>query len=124
MGSLCDGQLGGGRLVAVLLRSEDDALVELGERQRHSDLRKGENGVGDQDFVRPGIAGAGVDGGADGVLFEHDVAMDGWSGLILAGFDDPVVARSAWAQHFEDDDGIENDGGGPVDRGTDDDASG
>ena len=93
MGSLCyRTEVGGGRLVAVLLRFEDDALVELGERQRDSDLRQGENGVGDQDFVRPGIAGAGVDGGADAVLFEHDVTLDGRRRLILAGFDDPVVA--------------------------------
>src|SRR5271166_1120893 len=121
---LLSDRLGSGRLVAVLLSFEDDALVELGERQRHSDLRQGENGVGDQDFVRPGIAGAGVDGGADGVLFEHDVALDGRSGLILAGLDDPVVARGAWAEHFEDDDGIVNDGGGSVDRGADDHAVG
>ena len=46
-------ELGGGRLVAVLPRFEDDAFVEFGERKFDPDLGEGEEGVGDQDFVRP-----------------------------------------------------------------------
>ena len=67
---------------------------------------------------------ARVDRAARGVLFEHDVALDGRSGLILAGFYDPVIARSAWTEHFDDDDGVLNDSGGSVDRGADDHAVG
>ena len=44
--------------------------------------------------------------------------------LILASFDDPVVARCAWAQHFEDDDGAVNDARGSIDGGTHDHAVG
>ena len=68
----------------------------------------------------PCLAGTGVDSGAHAILLEHDVALYGWSCLILAGFDNSVLARGARAQHFEDNDRIKNDGGGPVDRGADD----
>ena len=73
------GGLAFGGLIGVLLRLEDDPLVEFGKGELDVDLRQGENGVGDQDFVRPCLAGAGVDGGADAVLFEHDVALHGWA---------------------------------------------
>jgi hypothetical protein len=42
--------------VGVLLRLKHNAVVELGERQFDADLREGENGVGDQDFVCPRLA--------------------------------------------------------------------
>ena len=70
------------------------------------------------------VARASVYGGADAVLLQHDVALDGGGGLVFEGFDDPVVTRRAWTEHFEDDDGITNDGRGSPDRRTDDHAVG
>ncbi len=43
-------------LIGVLIGFEENALVELGEWQFDADLRQGENGVGDQDFVCPRLA--------------------------------------------------------------------
>ena len=45
-------------------------------------------------------------------------------GLIFAGFDDPVVARGAWTEDFENDNGVINDGRGSVDWGAYDHAVG
>ena len=65
-------------LIGVLLGFEDNAFVEFGEGKFDPDLGEGENGVCDQDFVRPRLARAGVDCRADAILFEHDIALDGW----------------------------------------------
>ena len=48
--------LGFGRLVGLVLRLEDDPLAKFGEGKFDADLWKGENGLGDQDFVRPNLA--------------------------------------------------------------------
>jgi hypothetical protein len=50
------------------LRLEDDPFVEVRKGELDADLWKGENGIFDQDFVRPCVAGAGVDSGSDAVL--------------------------------------------------------
>ena len=50
--------LGFGRLIRLVLRLEDDPFVEFRKGELNLDLRQGENGVGDQDFVRPCIARA------------------------------------------------------------------
>ena len=50
------GGLAVGGPVGVLLRLKDNAVVQLGERQRDADLWKGKNGVGNQDFVCPCLA--------------------------------------------------------------------
>jgi hypothetical protein len=63
---------------------------------------------------------AGVDGRADAVLFEHDIALNGRGGLILAGLDDPVVAGGARTEDFEDDDRVINDSRVSVDGGAHD----
>ena len=53
---------------------EGQALVELGERDRKADLGKGERIVLLQDDDAPSVGGPAMDGGADPVLLEHDVA--------------------------------------------------
>ena len=50
-----------GRLIGLVLRLEDDPFVEFCKGELNLDFRQGENGVGDQDFVRPCIARAGED---------------------------------------------------------------
>ena len=50
------GALAVGGRVGILFRLKDNAVVELGEWQFDVDLWKGENGVGDQDFVCPSLA--------------------------------------------------------------------
>ena len=47
------GGLFGRRLVLIQTVLEDDPFVELGKRDFDADLRKGQNGVRDQDFMRP-----------------------------------------------------------------------
>ena len=74
------------------------------------DLGEGENGVGDQDFVRPCLPGAGVDDRVDAVLFEHDVPLNGGATLIFASLHEPVSVGRARAQHLEDDYGGINNG--------------
>jgi hypothetical protein len=44
------------RLIRLVLLRVGDPFVELGERELDPDLRQGENGAGDQDFVRPCVA--------------------------------------------------------------------
>jgi len=108
----------------VALRFEDNPRVEFGEGEFDPNLRNGENGIGDKDFVCPHVAAAGVDDGVDAILLEHDVALDGRRRLIFAGLDDRVIARGARTEDFEDDDGVINDSGGSVDRGAHDHAVG
>ena len=81
------------RLTGLNVRVEVDALVEFGQRELDADLGQGEKGAGDQDFVGPGLARPSVHGGADAVLLDHDVMLDGGGGLVFRGFDDPVVQR-------------------------------
>src|SRR6185312_6104119 len=72
---------------------EGEAFVELGERKLDPDLGQGKNRIGDEDVMRPPIARVRVDGGADAVLLEHDVALDGGGGLIFPRLDEPVWSR-------------------------------
>ena len=72
----------------------------------------------------PCFAGAGIDDRVDAVLFEHDVALDGWGRLIFSGFDDPIVMRGAWTEDFEDHNGLIDDGRSSVDWGAHDHAVG
>ena len=50
------GALAVGDPVTILLRLKDNAVVEFGEWQFDVDLWKGQNGVGDQDFMCPRLA--------------------------------------------------------------------
>ena len=111
-------RLGFGGPIELVLPLEVDPFVELGKGELDRDLWQGENGIGDQNFVDPYFAGAGIDDSVDAVLFEHNVAPDGWGGLIFSGFDDPVAMRGAWTEDFEDDNGLIDDGRGSVDWGA------
>ena len=79
---------------AALLRFEDDALVELRERQRNCDVRKSENGVGDQDFVRPGIAGAGVERSSGATRRQGGITKAG------NGVARRMLIEAAWSYRF------------------------
>jgi hypothetical protein len=74
---------------------EREAFVEFREGNGEADFRHVEGVVVGEDEDDPSVLRAGIDGGADAILFEHDIALDGWSGLIFAGFDDAVVGRGA-----------------------------
>ncbi len=54
----------------------------------------------------PVAVGAGEDGRGDPVLFEDDVALDRGRGTVFLVFFDAIGTRCAWAEDFEDDDGI------------------
>ncbi len=88
---------------------EGDPFVELGQGELDLDLRQDENGVGDQDFMRPCIAGALVDGGADTILLEDDISPNGRRGLIFKGFGVAINSGRLRADDFEDDDGFGED---------------
>ena len=105
---------GGRRPVVVLDRMvlEGEAFVEFGERDREADFRHVERVVVLQDEDAPTVLGPDVNGRADPGLLEHDVTLDRWRRLVLAGLDDAVLRGGAGAQNLEDDDGVADDLGG------------
>ena len=84
----------GGRLFVIVVFDrmvlEGQAFVEFGERNREADLRHREGVVVLQDEDAPSVLGADMDGCADPVLLEHDIALDRGRRLIFARLDDAV----------------------------------
>jgi hypothetical protein len=85
---------------------EDEAVVEFGQGNINAAFGHGEDGSVEKNVADPVAAGTGEDGRGDPVLFEDDVALDRGRGTVFLLFFDAIGTRCAWAEDFEDDDGI------------------
>ncbi len=101
-----------------------EAFVEFGERNLDPDFGHGQDRVIEDHVAAPLNAGAGEDRSRDSILLKDDIALDGESGPVLLVFDDAVGAGRAFAEHFENDDGIADKSARISNSGADDKAVG